>query len=89
MASTYTQSREAVFGAGLAEGKTTHEMTASSTSAIEGISNLVVAAEYAREYDIFAPVFSAIYSIVHAGRSPVRALRELMSTHYSPDVDFG
>lgn len=81
--------REVQLGEALAQGRSLHELTWGSSTAVEGVSNAIFAWEYARDQKILAPLLSSIYAIVHAGRSPVRALRDLMLMHYRPDVDFG
>lgn len=81
--------REVKLGEALAQGRSLYEMTWGSSTAIEGVSNSVFAWEYSRKHEVIAPLLCSIYSIVHGGRSPVRALRDLMLRQYPLDVDFG
>lgn len=81
------ESREVEFGLGLAAGKTTHELLSETTQVIDGVVNCVVAWEYARDHQIYCPILSSIYGCVHGGRSPIRAMRDLMAVQYMNDVN--
>ena len=72
-------SRNRQVGLKLAAGVALGEIVGSTPMVAEGINTTVVALELAERYGVDLPVVRQMYAVLHLGRSPGEAVRELMT----------
>jgi glycerol-3-phosphate dehydrogenase (NAD(P)+) len=80
-------SRNNRVGRALARGEKLPQIIKELGMVAEGVNTARVAHEIIAERRIDAPIFEAVYRVVHEGESPVSALQTLMSLEPKPDVD--
>jgi len=80
-------SRNNRVGRALARGEKLPEIVKALGMVAEGVNTARVAHEMIAERSIDAPIFEAVYRVVHEGESPISALQTLMSLEPKPDVD--
>ena len=71
-------SRNRRVGERLGRGETVEEIRASTHTVAEGIPTAKSAFECARKLQIETPIIDQIYSVVHEGKQPDRAMQELL-----------
>lgn len=80
MATCFSQlSRNRRVGEQLGRGKTLEEITSSMQTVPEGIPTAKSAYECARKLNVNTPVIDEVYALVHQGKSPVRAMEDLLA----------
>lgn len=72
-------SRNRRVGEQLGRGKPLGEITASMQTVPEGIPTAKSAYECARKLNVDTPVIDEVYALVHQGKSPVRAMEDLLA----------
>ena len=72
-------SRNRQVGLRLGRGESVDAILQSLGMVAEGVTTTAAAYDLARRLRTEAPVISTVRSIVHAGRSPARAVRDLMA----------
>lgn len=79
-------SRNRAIGVALAQGKTLEEATAGHQIA-EGVRNSVAIAELAARKGVEMPIVEQVVLLLHKGKSPSRALRELMTRELKSEAE--
>ncbi len=74
-------SRNRQAGIAVARGATLAELTARGGSVAEGLRNTRAIARLAAERGVEMPITDQMNAILHAGKSPAEAVRELMTRH--------
>jgi len=72
------RSRNYRVGLGLAQGKTIDEILTELHQAAEGIPTARAAQVLSTRLKVEVPVFSTLYEVIHEGKSPLRAVEDLM-----------
>ena len=72
-------SRNRRVGEQLGKGRTVDEITASMQTVPEGIPTARSAYECARKLNVDTPVIDEVYALVHRGKSPTRAMEDLLA----------
>jgi glycerol-3-phosphate dehydrogenase (NAD(P)+) len=80
-------SRNNRVGAALARGEKLPEIVTRLGMVAEGVNTARVAHEVIAARRLDAPVFEAVYRVVHEGEDPKDALRRLMQLEAKPDVE--
>lgn len=80
-------SRNNRVGRALARGEKLPEIIKSLGMVAEGVNTARVAHEIITAHNIDAPIFEAVYRVLHEDESPTSALKTLMSLEPKPDVD--
>ncbi|MDI2129314.1 NAD(P)H-dependent glycerol-3-phosphate dehydrogenase [Yinghuangia seranimata] len=80
-----TLSRNHTFGANLGRGMTVEEATAAARQTTEGVKSCVAVQELARRHGVEMPIVDTVVAMVHDGKSPQLALKELMSRSAKPE----
>lgn len=78
-------SRNRQVGEQLGRGRTLDEITSSMQTVPEGIPTAKSAYECARKLNIDTPVIDEVYALVHQGKSPVRAMEDLLARDQKPE----
>ncbi|MCX4547933.1 NAD(P)-dependent glycerol-3-phosphate dehydrogenase [Streptomyces sp. NBC_01387] len=72
-------SRNHTFGTNLGRGMTLQEAIAATSQTAEGVKSCESVADLARRHEVEMPLTETVVDIVHNGKAPVVALKELMS----------
>lgn len=72
-------SRNRRVGEELGRGRTLEQITSSMQTVPEGIPTAKSAFECARKFSVDTPVIDEVYALVHQGKSPVRAMEDLLA----------
>ncbi|WP_410536247.1 NAD(P)H-dependent glycerol-3-phosphate dehydrogenase [Streptomyces sp. KL2] len=72
-------SRNHTFGANLGRGMTLAETVAATRQTAEGVKSCESVLDLARRHDVDMPITETVVDIVHDGKPPLVALKELMS----------
>ncbi|MEU3188066.1 NAD(P)H-dependent glycerol-3-phosphate dehydrogenase [Streptomyces sp. NPDC006923] len=72
-------SRNHTFGTNLGRGMTLQETIAVTRQTAEGVKSCESVLDLARRHDVDMPITETVVEIVHAGKPPLVALKELMS----------
>ncbi|WP_254811605.1 NAD(P)H-dependent glycerol-3-phosphate dehydrogenase [Streptomyces cavourensis] len=72
-------SRNHTFGTNLGRGMTLQETIAATKQTAEGVKSCESVLDLARRHGVDMPITETVVSIVHEGKSPVVAVKELMS----------
>ncbi|MCQ6251688.1 NAD(P)H-dependent glycerol-3-phosphate dehydrogenase [Streptomyces malaysiensis] len=72
-------SRNHTFGTNLGRGMTLEETIAVTKQTAEGVKSCESVLDLARRYDVDMPITETVVGIVHDGKQPLVALKELMS----------
>jgi glycerol-3-phosphate dehydrogenase (NAD(P)+) len=78
-------SRNHTFGTNLGKGMTLEETIAVTKQTAEGVKSCQSVLDLARRHGVDMPLTETVVSIVHEGKSPVVALKELMSRSAKPE----
>ncbi|MBV7671221.1 NAD(P)-dependent glycerol-3-phosphate dehydrogenase [Streptomyces halstedii] len=78
-------SRNHTFGTNLGRGMTLQETVAVTQQTAEGVKSCRSVLDLARRHDVDMPITETVVGIVHEGKSPVVALKELMSRSAKPE----
>ncbi|MGW4033655.1 NAD(P)H-dependent glycerol-3-phosphate dehydrogenase [Streptomyces sp. NPDC004838] len=78
-------SRNHTFGVNLGKGMTLQETIAVTRQTAEGVKSCQSVLDLARRHGIDMPITETVVGIVHEGKPPVVALRELMSRSAKPE----
>ncbi|MEW1720909.1 NAD(P)H-dependent glycerol-3-phosphate dehydrogenase [Streptomyces sp. NPDC093109] len=78
-------SRNHTFGTNLGRGMTLQETIAVSTQTAEGVKSCESVLDLARRHEVDMPITETVVDIVHNGKPPVVALKELMSRSAKPE----
>lgn len=78
-------SRNRTFGAGLGRGMTLAETTAVTKQTAEGVKSCESVLDLARRHHVDMPITETVVGIVHEGKPPMVALKELMSRSAKPE----
>ncbi|MEU3826368.1 NAD(P)H-dependent glycerol-3-phosphate dehydrogenase [Streptomyces sp. SID486] len=78
-------SRNHTFGTNLGKGMTLEETIAVTRQTAEGVKSCESVLDLARRHDVDMPITETVVSIVHEGKSPVVALKELMARSAKPE----
>ncbi|MCG7207032.1 NAD(P)H-dependent glycerol-3-phosphate dehydrogenase [Streptomyces arenae] len=78
-------SRNHTFGANLGKGMTLEETIAVTRQTAEGVKSCESVADLARRHGVEMPITETVVDIVHEGKPPVVALKELMSRSAKPE----
>ncbi|MFJ7998528.1 NAD(P)H-dependent glycerol-3-phosphate dehydrogenase [Streptomyces sp. NPDC096310] len=79
-------SRNHTFGANLGRGLTVSETAAVTQQTAEGVSSCESVLDLARRHGVDMPITETVVSIVHGGKSPQDAIKELMSRSAKPEL---
>ncbi|MEU7407928.1 MULTISPECIES: NAD(P)H-dependent glycerol-3-phosphate dehydrogenase [Streptomyces] len=74
-----TLSRNHTFGRHLGRGLTVEEARAATTQTAEGVASCQAVLGLAERHGVEMPITSAVVDMIHGGRAPHEAVRELMS----------
>ncbi len=72
-------SRNNTFGTNLGRGMTLQETIAATRQTAEGVKSCESVLDLARRHGVDMPITETVVSIVHEGKPPIVALKELMS----------
>ncbi|MEW2302378.1 NAD(P)H-dependent glycerol-3-phosphate dehydrogenase [Streptomyces sp. NPDC006655] len=78
-------SRNHTFGTNLGKGMTLEETVAVTRQTAEGVKSCESVADLARRHGVEMPITETVVDIVHEGKPPVVALKELMSRSAKPE----
>ncbi|WP_112469687.1 NAD(P)H-dependent glycerol-3-phosphate dehydrogenase [Streptomyces triticisoli] len=78
-------SRNHTFGTNLGKGMTLEETIAVTKQTAEGVKSCESVLDLARRHGVDMPIAETVVGIVHEGKSPVAALKELMSRSAKPE----
>ncbi|WP_225800173.1 NAD(P)H-dependent glycerol-3-phosphate dehydrogenase [Streptomyces sp. NK15101] len=78
-------SRNNTFGTNLGRGMTLQETIAATRQTAEGVKSCESVLDLARRHGVDMPITETVVSIVHDGKPPVVALKELMSRSAKPE----
>ncbi len=78
-------SRNHTFGTNLGKGMTLEETIAVTKQTAEGVKSCESVLDLARRHDVDMPITETVVGIVHEGKSPVVALKELMARSAKPE----
>lgn len=78
-------SRNHTFGTNLGRGMTLEETIAVTRQTAEGVKSCESVADLARRHGVEMPITETVVDIVHEGKPPVVALKELMSRSAKPE----
>ncbi|MFI8960611.1 NAD(P)H-dependent glycerol-3-phosphate dehydrogenase [Streptomyces sp. NPDC053493] len=78
-------SRNHTFGTNLGRGMTLQETIAATKQTAEGVKSCQSVLDLARRHDVDMPITETVVSIVHEGKPPIVALKELMSRSAKPE----
>ncbi|MFF7727540.1 NAD(P)H-dependent glycerol-3-phosphate dehydrogenase [Streptomyces sp. NPDC008001] len=78
-------SRNRTFGAGLGRGMTLAETVAVTKQTAEGVKSCESVLDLARRHGVDMPITETVVEIVHEGKPPLVALKELMSRSAKPE----
>ncbi len=82
---TGAQSRNHWAGVELGRGRALAEIVGSTRMVIEGVHATAATLELARRQDVQMPIVEQVHAILHQGRSPRDAARELMERNLKPE----
>ncbi len=71
-------SRNRHVGLELARGRKAEDVTASMTMVAEGVETCAAAVDLGAKYDVDLPIIQQMHEVLHRGKSPREALRDLM-----------
>ncbi|MFJ3879764.1 NAD(P)H-dependent glycerol-3-phosphate dehydrogenase [Streptomyces sp. NPDC090077] len=78
-------SRNHTFGTNLGRGMTLEETIAVTSQTAEGVKSCQSVADLARRYGVDMPITDTVVEIVHHGKPPLVALKELMGRSAKPE----
>lgn len=78
-------SRNHTFGTNLGKGMTLQETIAVTKQTAEGVKSCQSVLDLARRHEVDMPITETVVEIVHEGKPPVVALKELMSRSAKPE----
>ncbi|HET6861345.1 MAG TPA: NAD(P)H-dependent glycerol-3-phosphate dehydrogenase [Streptomyces sp.] len=78
-------SRNNTFGKNLGRGMTLQETIAATKQTAEGVKSCESVLDLARRHDVDMPITETVVSIVHEGKPPLVAVKELMSRSAKPE----
>ncbi|GAA3376127.1 NAD(P)H-dependent glycerol-3-phosphate dehydrogenase [Streptomyces sannanensis] len=78
-------SRNHTFGTNLGRGMTLEETIAATKQTAEGVKSCLSVLDLARRHDVDMPITETVVSIVHEGKPPLVAVKELMSRSAKPE----
>ncbi|MEU3756134.1 NAD(P)H-dependent glycerol-3-phosphate dehydrogenase [Streptomyces olivoreticuli] len=78
-------SRNHTFGTNLGRGMTLAETIAVTSQTAEGVKSCESVLDLARRHDVDMPITETVVEIVHEGKPPLVALKELMSRSAKPE----
>ncbi|WP_217141771.1 NAD(P)H-dependent glycerol-3-phosphate dehydrogenase [Streptomyces sp. AC627_RSS907] len=78
-------SRNHTFGTNLGKGMTLAETIAVTRQTAEGVKSCESVLDLARRHGVDMPITETVVAIVHEGKSPVAAVKELMSRSAKPE----
>ena len=78
-------SRNNTFGRNLGQGMSLAETIAATSQTAEGVKSCESVADLARRHGVDMPITDTVVDIVHNGKSPAAAVRELMSRSAKPE----
>ncbi|MFJ8669223.1 NAD(P)H-dependent glycerol-3-phosphate dehydrogenase [Streptomyces sp. NPDC093600] len=78
-------SRNHTFGTNLGRGMTLEETIAATKQTAEGVKSCESVLDLARRHGVDMPITETVVSIVHEGKPPIVALKELMSRSAKPE----
>jgi glycerol-3-phosphate dehydrogenase (NAD(P)+) len=78
-------SRNHTFGTNLGKGMTLQETIAVTKQTAEGVKSCESVLDLARRHGVDMPITETVVAIVHEGKSPVVAVKELMSRSAKPE----
>ncbi|MEU6509434.1 MULTISPECIES: NAD(P)H-dependent glycerol-3-phosphate dehydrogenase [unclassified Streptomyces] len=78
-------SRNHTFGTNLGKGMTLEETIAVTKQTAEGVKSCESVLDLARRHGVDMPITETVVAIVHEGKSPVTAVKELMSRSAKPE----
>ncbi|WEH39473.1 NAD(P)-dependent glycerol-3-phosphate dehydrogenase [Streptomyces sp. NBC_01218] len=78
-------SRNHTFGTNLGRGMTLQEAIAATSQTAEGVKSCQSVLDLARRHGVDMPITETVVGIVHEGKPPVVALKELMSRSAKPE----
>ncbi|MEU3415523.1 MULTISPECIES: NAD(P)H-dependent glycerol-3-phosphate dehydrogenase [unclassified Streptomyces] len=78
-------SRNHTFGTNLGKGMTLQETIAVTRQTAEGVKSCESVLDLARRHGVDMPITETVVEIVHEGKSPVAALKELMARSAKPE----
>ena len=78
-------SRNHTFGTNLGKGMTLQETIAVTRQTAEGVKSCESVLDLARRHGVDMPITETVVGIVHEGKSPVVAVKELMSRSAKPE----
>ncbi|MFF8608175.1 NAD(P)H-dependent glycerol-3-phosphate dehydrogenase [Streptomyces sp. NPDC015346] len=78
-------SRNHTFGTNLGRGMTLQETIAATKQTAEGVKSCESVLDLARRHGVDMPITEMVVSIVHEGKPPIVALKELMSRSAKPE----
>ncbi|WP_330173414.1 NAD(P)-dependent glycerol-3-phosphate dehydrogenase [Streptomyces sp. NBC_01498] len=78
-------SRNHTFGTNLGRGMTLEQTIAASKQTAEGVKSCQSVLDLARRHDVDMPITETVVSIVHEGKPPLVAVKELMARSAKPE----
>ncbi|MGA2222656.1 MAG: NAD(P)H-dependent glycerol-3-phosphate dehydrogenase [Verrucomicrobiia bacterium] len=80
-------SRNRGFGERLGRGETPEQIAASTQMVAEGVRTAKSAWQLAQRYRVDVPITREVYAIIYEGKSPMQAMRDLMTREAKPEWD--
>ena len=78
-------SRNSTFGHNLGRGMSLAETIAATSQTAEGVKSCESVADLARRHGVDMPITETVVDIVHNGKPPLVAVKELMSRSAKPE----
>jgi len=71
----------------LGRGETPEQIAASTQMVAEGVRTAKSAWQLAQRYRVDVPITREVYAIIYEGKSPMQAMRDLMTREAKPEWD--
>ncbi|GBE00226.1 glycerol-3-phosphate dehydrogenase [NAD(P)+] [bacterium BMS3Abin07] len=84
---TSTTSRNYSVGVKLGQGMTLSEIVGATKSIAEGVETSVSAYELSKRHQVEMPIVEQVYHVLHRGKDPLTAVRELMNRPLKTEFD--
>ena len=80
-------SRNRAFGERLGRGETADQIIAHTVTVAEGVKTAKSAWQLAQQHRVEMPITREVYAIIYEGKSPMQAMRDLMTREAKPEWD--
>jgi glycerol-3-phosphate dehydrogenase (NAD(P)+) len=80
-------SRNRAFGERLGKGETPQQIQATTKTVAEGVRTVKSVQQLVHRLGVEMPIAREVYAIIHTGKSPLQAVRDLMTREAKPEFD--